>query len=336
MKWGPQPGFTFLWILAVYIFATSSCLAATNPEIVSVQKIWDKGEHNAFTDLIRFQNKWYCTFREATDHGSSTGVVRVIESNDGNNWRSSALVVEKEIDLRDPKLSIMPDGRLMLIMGGIVNNDDGQQITRAPRVSFSKNGRRWTRPQKVLAEDHWLWRVTWHKGIGYSVSKLGDGKDPRRVMLYKTQDGLEWDWVTEFRNIPAWPNETTVRFLADDEMVALLRRNQTAWIGTSYPPYQKWTWSDTGIQNGGPNFIEIPKMGLWASGRFYSEDKNTTVLARMTRTHYEPVLTFPSGGDNSYAGMVWHENLLWMSYYSSHEGKTSIYLAKISLKQSPP
>ena len=41
------------------------------------------------------------------------------------------------------------------------------------------------------------------------------------------------------------------------------------------------------------------------------------------------VLTLPSGGDNSYPGMVWHDTLLWTSYYSSHEEKTSIYLAKI-------
>jgi len=26
-----------------------------------------------------------------------------------------------------------------------------------------------------------------------------------------------------------------------------------------------------------------------------------------------------------------HEGLLWVSYYSSHEGKTSIYLAKVRL-----
>jgi hypothetical protein len=31
--------------------------------------------------------------------------------------------------------------------------------------------------------------------------------------------------------------------------------------------------------------------------------------------------------------MVWNEKekLLWMSYYSTHEGKTSIYLARIRL-----
>ncbi len=40
-------------------------------------------------------------------------------------------------------------------------------------------------------------------------------------------------------------------------------------------------------------------------------------------------LTLPSGGDTSYAGMVLEDDMLWISYYSSHEGKTSIYLAKV-------
>ena len=52
----------------------------------------------------------------------------------------------------------------------------------------------------------------------------------------------------------------------------------------------------------------------------------------MSRDSYKPVLTVPSGGDCSYPGLVWRDNLLWMSYYSSHEGKTSVYLAKIKIK----
>ena len=42
-------------------------------------------------------------------------------------------------------------------------------------------------------------------------------------------------------------------------------------------------------------------------------------------------LKLPSGGDTSYAGLVWREDVLWVSYYSSHEGKTAIYLAKVRL-----
>lgn len=38
-----------------------------------------------------------------------------------------------------------------------------------------------------------------------------------------------------------------------------------------------------------------------------------------------------SGCDTSYAGMVWREGVLWISYYSSHDGKASIYLAKVKI-----
>ncbi len=47
------------------------------------------------------------------------------------------------------------------------------------------------------------------------------------------------------------------------------------------------------------------------------------------RLHMHEALQLPSGGDTSYAGMAWHDGLLWISYYSSHEGKANIYLAKV-------
>jgi hypothetical protein len=309
-------------------------LQAFEPEIVSVAKIWDHGEHNAFTDLIRFRNRWWCTFREAKAHGKSIGKVRVIVSEDGNNWTSAALVEQAGIDLRDPKLSIMPDGRLLSIMGGSVYTEGSPYGTRAPRIAFSEDGRKWTEPRKLLAEDHWLWRVTWRDGWAWSVSKLGEGRDPRRGILYRSRDGLDWEWITEFR-LPnnTWnASETTLRFMPDGEMIALTRPH---WIGTSKPPYRTWSWTKLDENIGGPNFIRLPDGSLWAAARHYGE-KRSTVLARLTRDSYQPVLTLPSGGDCSYPGMVWHDDLLWMSYYSSHEGKTSIYLAKIKVGLDVP
>ena len=41
--------------------------------------------------------------------------------------------------------------------------------------------------------------------------------------------------------------------------------------------------------------------------------------------------SLPSGGDTSYPGMVLHGGLLWMSYYSSHEDGTNIYMTKVRL-----
>jgi len=46
-------------------------------------------------------------------------------------------------------------------------------------------------------------------------------------------------------------------------------------------------------------------------------------------------MTLPSGGDTSYPGMTWRDNKLWVSYYSSHEGKPSIYVSQVSFANVP-
>jgi hypothetical protein len=101
---------------AMLILLAAAHAAQPAPTLVSVKRIWDGGAHNAFTDLIRWRNRWYCTFREGDDHVGGNGRIRVLSSADGGTWTSTALVGEAAIDLRDPKLSITPDGGLM--MGG--------------------------------------------------------------------------------------------------------------------------------------------------------------------------------------------------------------------------
>jgi hypothetical protein len=77
-------------------------------ELLNLQKIWDYAEHNAMTNLIRFRNRWFCTFREGVDHISPEGKIRVLVSDNGWSWNSAALLERPEHDLRDPKLSIIP------------------------------------------------------------------------------------------------------------------------------------------------------------------------------------------------------------------------------------
>ena len=94
----------------------SSIVSAAEPELVSVQKIWDKAPHNGFTDLIRFNDRWYCTFREGWGHVSHDGILKVIASDDGNQWESVATFKSlRGFDMREAKFSITPGGRLMLI-----------------------------------------------------------------------------------------------------------------------------------------------------------------------------------------------------------------------------
>jgi hypothetical protein len=313
----------------VFVLLSAAPAAAAGPELVSVEKIWDQGNHNAYTDLNRWMGTWYCTFREADGHVGGDGKLRVLRSADGAKWVSAGLIAEDGIDLRDPKLSLTPDGRLMIVAGGSVYKGTKTLMGRRPRVAFSTDGTTWTAPEKVLADGDWLWRVTWHDGKCYGVSYTADWA----LKLVVSTDGVKYDLVTQLE-VPDKPNETTLRFLPGGAMVALVRReggNTFGWVGTSKPPYTEWTWKETKHRLGGPDFLRLPDGALWAVGRTYPGGAKTAV-ARMTADGgYEPVLTLPSGGDTSYPGLVWHDDLLWVSYYSSHEGKSAIYLAKVRL-----
>src|SRR5688572_1872926 len=178
------------WAFRSPLFAAVACVAAAGAnvgaesspraEVLSVARIWAEAEHSAFTDLIRHWDRWFCTFREGANHASPDGVIRLIASDDGIAWRSVARLAEAGIDLRDPKFSVTPDGRLMIVAGGSVM-EQGRYVGRQPRVFFSVDGSSWKPSAKFLSPGHWLWRATWFKGTAYGVSYLGGGgtRDPR-------------------------------------------------------------------------------------------------------------------------------------------------------------
>jgi len=328
-------------------------------DVVSVEKIWDQGEHNAFTDLIRFNGQWYCTFREAENHVGTDGLIRIIRSADGAAWESCGLLEETGIDLRDPKLSITPDNRIMLNMGGSTYDGD-TLLNRRPRVSFSSDGKAWSPPAKICSDGDWLWRVTWHDDQAWGVSydnRIG-GEDEWVQRLYVSDNGVDYR-IRTILDVPNRPNETTLRFDVNGDMYALVRReadDKGAYLGVSRAPYVDWLWRNTGVQMGGPNFLQIPERGWVAAGRRYPGGAKTVLyeLAMLRGTFSDfgdwsdgtkregvmlslnELAEFPSGGDTSYPGLVWHDGLLWMTYYASHEGKTSIYLAKIRLDEKVP
>jgi len=317
--------------------------SAAAAELVSVKKIWHNNKHSAFTDLIHFRGKWFCVFRESAGHVGGNGVIRVLISSDGGNWESVASLSEEGNDLRDPKLSITPDNRLMLVLGGSVY-EGTKFIERQSRVAFSPDGKTWTAPQRTLEKGDWLWRVTWHEGVAYGVTyaaaKTEAGQTNRpsgmTVKLVASDDGISYRSVTQLE-VPGSPNETTLRFLKNGDCVALVRReagDKAAWIGRSSPPCKDWKWHSAGMQIGGPNFIVLDDGRMIASGRQYRNatwPESKTFVGPMDLQSVRAELILPSGGDCSYAGMVWRDGFLWLTYYSSHEGGSDIYFAKVRL-----
>ena len=46
------------------------------PELVDVRKISDRANHSAFTDLLRFRDRWFLCFREGAGHAVLRGTRR--------------------------------------------------------------------------------------------------------------------------------------------------------------------------------------------------------------------------------------------------------------------
>ncbi len=331
------------YVIVVLFLTWVSCVFAAAPvtvELVDVRKIWDRGPHNAFTDLVRWNDAFYCAFREGRGHVSTDGKIRVLESKEADTWASAALISLEGYDLRDAHLSVTPDGRLMLVGGVAPRKQDNQSAPTGSFVSFSKDGTQWTEPQIAVEPGRWLWCVTWNKGRAYGVSYAA-GQGDRCLDLLVSDDGIHYEPHVARLFEQGYPTEATLRFDTDGICYALVRRDRrgddpsSAMLGVSQPDYKQWQWKDLGADFngfGGPNFIQIPG-GYWlAAGRMHDGGAHTALCyldvqnGTMTR-----LLKLPSGGDTSYPGLVWHNETLYMSYYSSHEAKTSIYLAQLKV-----
>jgi hypothetical protein len=331
------------------IFSLSSyttTLFSQKPDIhYTVTKIWDKAPHCAFTDLIEYNGKYYCTFREGTGHipakdNTGNGMIRVLASKDGEKWESVALFAEEGADLRDPKLSVTPDGRLMVLTGASFY-DEGICKKHSEFVSFAdKKVKSFSGLQPVhidpliQSDKNWLWRVTWGKKTGYGVLYQVSGAE-WIIYLLETSDGINYQVVTKL-DVTGKPNESTVELLKDNKMRIIVRREDgnTGYLGYSEYPYKNWEWYDLGIWLGGPYITTLPNGKTVFGTRSFSDEKTKTSLYGLD-DHGKAIhlLEFPSGGDTSYPGMIVVGDELWVSYYSSHEGQTSIYLAKVKYNE---
>ncbi|MGE0609301.1 MAG: exo-alpha-sialidase [Pirellulales bacterium] len=310
----------------------AGCLAqAEEPvRLVSAKMIWDHAPHNAFTDLVRFEGRWICVFREGKNHVSPDGALRVITSKDGDDWESAALITSPNSDLRDAKITVMPDGQLMLC--GAEALHDKSSKTHQSLAWFSQDGREWSDKHEIGDADFWLWRATWHKGKAYGIG-YGCDKD-QSIRLYSSQDGKQFDTLVAPLLDVSYPNESSIVFEGETAYCLLRRDGQpaTGLLGTSQPPYKEWEWKDLKTRIGGPHMILLADGRLLAAVRLYDKAYRTSLCwVDAEAGAIEEFLELPSGGDTSYAGLVWHDGLLWVSYYSSHEAKTNIYLAKVEI-----
>ncbi len=307
-------------------------------------RIWNRAKHSAFTDLVRFENSFICAFRESNAHvprdHDGDGKIRILRSPDGEKWSDFHLIEKQNIDLRDPKVSVTPDGRLMVLAGGS-NYDRGKLLNRqAVVVFYDPQQKSWSKPvdikidKSIATEMDWLWRVTWHNKTGYGVV-YQPIKDKWGHHLVKTTDGVNYSLVNTSK-LPGRPNESTIRFAKNNRMIMVVRnedRKSRGHIGYSDPPYQQWKWAQVDQRLGGPELFIAPSGRMILGSREYGKSSTTGLFDITLDGSMRQFLKLPSGRDTSYPGIVLHNGRFWMSYYSGHDGRTSIYLYNNTMEE---
>lgn len=349
--------------LTLFSLAPATARDKSGDVSIKVDKIWNNGMYNAFTSLIRYNGKYYIAFREETGHiwgddGKAEGKIRILQSRNGSKWESVALLSIDGHDLRDPNLTVTPDGRLMLSMFKALYVGK-KRLSGVSMVAFSSNGKDFSEPAQVVMENgyqtgfDWIWKIAWGKdesgrdaayGVCYSgIPRSDNGLESgmNNTCLVKTFDGINYSLVCKLPFAPEEAaNETAPLFLPDGRLALWVRREKLdthGYWGVSAAPYTDWNFKDMGMRLGGPYLCNLDDSTIIACSRSYnmSTSYRTVLMTCGAEGDFHEVCFLPSGGeagDTAYAGMITVGDELWVSYYSRKGAKKpSIYLAKMPL-----
>ncbi len=347
---------------ALCVVCTTGLVYAGDPvpelRVASVRRVFYNGEHNAFTDLCRFQGQLYLTFRSCPDghmvHPTAS-IIILRSADNGANWEQVHRFSVKERDTRDPHFLVFRD-RLLVYTGtwysgpGTLKSSDYDLNKHLGFAAWSDNGTNWNGP--VMLEGtfgHYIWRAATFDGKaylcgrrkpGFEIGPRGEGEKIQSLML-ESEDGLVWRKRAFFQEIAG--DETAFLFQTDGSVLAVMRHGggKNALLLRSKPPLADWERNDLGCSIGGPLLVKWGEH-LLVGGRKTTREKGPkTALWWLVNEQLKQCAELPSGGDNSYPGFVeLSPTRALLSYYSSHErdqdgrALTAIYLAELVLDLS--
>ncbi|HIG26551.1 MAG TPA: hypothetical protein EYQ50_01650 [Verrucomicrobiales bacterium] len=317
----------------------------------SVRRVFHNGEHNAFTDLVKFQNRFYLAFRTCPDgHGvHPTSSIVVLASEDAMDWKPVHRFQVPKRDVRDPHFLVFQD-KLFVYTGAWYCGETSPKSYEINQhlgyAAWSQDGQTWNSP--VMLEGtygHYVWRAAEFGGKAYLCGRrkhrFGESKsraerDPLiESALLVSDDGLIWKKQGLFQLENG--DETAFLFEPDGAILAVARSGSglNAQICRAKSVDHEFVRSNLDRYIGGPLLAKWNQHYL-VGGR-KSIHQAVTSLYWLEGDRLHEFAELPSGGDNSYPGFIQlSENRAVVSYYSSHEkdaeGKTitAIYLADLT------
>jgi hypothetical protein len=326
--------------------------APPDAQVHSLRRAFHNGEHNAFTDLARFQGRLYLTFRSCPDGHMvfpSASIIILASGDGGQEWQPVHRFSVPQRDTRDPHFLVFQDK--LFVYTGTWYCGDGPPKQRDLNehlgyCAWSEDGSQWHSP--VMLEGtygHYIWRAAAHGGKAYLCGrrkhefvKIPTPEDDPAVQsaLLESDDGLVFRYRGLFQEEHG--DETAFLFEEDGALLAVSRsgsgRNaQLVRAASLSEPFER---TDLGRYIGGPLLVKW--QGHYLVGGRKTIGAARTSLYWLTGGRLEEFAELPSGGDNSYPGFVeLGPGRALVSYYSSHErddaGRpiTAIYLAELKL-----
>ncbi len=321
--------------------------------VTGIRRVFHNGQHNAFTDLVRFRDRFFLTFRSCPDGHMvhPTASIIVLSSADAEQWEPVHQFHVAKRDTRDPHFLVFRD-RLFVYTGTWYSGEttipasEYELNLHLGYAAWSDDGRTWHSP--VLLEGtfgHYVWRAATYgdsaflcgrRKIGFEVGPRGEGHDVESLML-ESSDGLIWRKRAVFQEIAG--DETAFLFEPDGTVVGIGRRgNAPAQLLRSAPPYTTWDRRDLSEYVGGPLLTRWGDWYVVGGRRTTAERGPKTMLYFLVDDQLRELAELPSGGDNSYPGFVaLSPTRALVSWYSSHEqdsagqAMTAIYLADLEI-----
>lgn len=286
--------------------------------------------HLAFTDLIKYNNEWFITFRLSDAHvANNFGHIIICKSKDLIKWESEQIFIQKDFDLRDPKF-LIKDSTLFIHFHSTTIRPYGE--SRNDYISqYDFNKKSWNRAillNKNTSNKSWFWRLTEYNDTIYTISYMTG--EPLRI--YMSRDAFEFKEIYEF-NIDGKPSEVTLRFRNDTAYAIIRREGLHALLGKStvsnitHWEFETLPW----ITFGGPNFL-INNDNLLITGRVNGQAKLFNHY--LTESKQTELFTLKGGiNEMGYCGMFIEDKNLFISYYTGTEdGGYSINLSKVNIK----
>lgn len=334
-----------------------SFLSAAPPtvRVGEVRRVFHNGEHNAFTDLCRFRDQLYLTFRSCPDGHMvhPTASVIVLRSGDeGRTWEQAHRFSVTDRDTRDPHFLAFRD-RLFVCTGTwwsgpttipVAEYDLNKHLGYA---AHSGDGATWSEPEMLEGTfGFYIWRAAAHGGKaylcgrrkpGFEIGPRGEGEKIQSLLL-ESEDGLIWKMRAYFNESAG--DETAFLFAPDGGLLGIGRHGggKNAFLLRSQPPYREWTRESLDRPVGGPLVAKWGEHILVGGRKTTKEHGPKTSLCWLVDGSLQEFAELPSGGDNSYPGFVaLSPERALVSWYSSHEkdeaGKTitAIYLTELTL-----